>query len=71
MRLLSPSINGWIREPKSTIPNTAFVKLPVMTAVEGATGKVKRQAQESKLTAHCGDSDHRGDRGHKSVRIGG
>jgi hypothetical protein len=43
IRLLSPSINGWIRELKSTSPNTAFVKLPVMTAVEGATGKVKRK----------------------------
>src|SRR5262245_21097504 len=42
-RPVSPVINGWVREFVSISDSTAFVKLPVMTAVEGATGKVKRR----------------------------
>ena len=42
-RLLSASMSGRVRELKSTSPSTAFVRLPVMTAVEGATGRVKRK----------------------------
>ena len=41
-RLLSPSISGSVRELNSISPKTAFVKLPVITAVEGATGRAKR-----------------------------
>src|SRR5215813_5862611 len=42
-RLLSFSISGSVLELRSTSPSTAFVKLPVITAVEGATGRVKRK----------------------------
>jgi hypothetical protein len=42
-RSVSPAINGWVRDRMSSADSTAFVKLPVMTAVEGATGIVKRK----------------------------
>jgi hypothetical protein len=41
-RSASPASNGCFREIVSTSDNTAFVKFPVMTAVEDATGKAKR-----------------------------
>src|SRR5215469_3991341 len=42
-RLLLLSINGSVRELESTSDSTTFVKLPVITAVEGATGNVNRK----------------------------
>ena len=42
-RSASPANNDCFREMVSTSDNTAFVKFPVMTAVEGATGKAKRK----------------------------
>src|SRR5229473_5711652 len=42
-RSASPAINGWVRDCLSSSDRTVLVKLPVMTAVEGATGRAKRR----------------------------
>jgi hypothetical protein len=51
-RLLLVSINGSVRELESTSASTAFVKLPVMTAVEGARGH-----QTVRISGRSGDDE--------------
>src|SRR5258708_38815897 len=43
-RAVWPTVNRGVREVVSRKDSTAFVKLPVMTAVDGATGKPKRKS---------------------------
>src|ERR1700730_6730763 len=42
-RSVAPSINGCVRDSVSSSDSTVLVKLPVMTAVEGAPGTAKRK----------------------------
>jgi hypothetical protein len=39
---LAPSVGGWLPERVSSSDNTVLVKLPVITAVEGASGTARR-----------------------------
>jgi len=41
-RSLAPSVSGWLPESVSSNDSTALVKLPVITAVEGAPGTARR-----------------------------
>src|SRR5208282_2543172 len=42
-RFLSSPFNDWVCDTTSSRDSTEFVKLPVMTAVDGATGRVSRK----------------------------
>jgi hypothetical protein len=41
-RAISLGVDGWPRDIVFNADRTAFVKLPVITAVEGTTGKASR-----------------------------
>src|SRR6266403_1593119 len=42
-RSWAPSVSGWLRDSVSSSASTVLVKLPVITAVEGARGTARRK----------------------------